>query len=118
MKKKAPSRLERLSFVSCIPAYPTIAPNTGNVQQVLATALAKPRRKANGTALGPIPAPSSAVLAHSAGNKSQSNPISPFHQQGTAQPPGLQPDGRDASTRDCRRFASDMLVVAALLPVP
>jgi hypothetical protein len=79
IKKKAPNRLERRSLVSCIPAYPTMAPNTGNVQQVLATALARPKRKANGSAIGFIPACSSAVLAHSALYKSQSNLITPLH---------------------------------------
>jgi hypothetical protein len=78
MKKHAPSKFERLSDDSRIPAYPTMAPNTGNVQQALATALARPSRNAKGNAKGLVPACSSMALAHTEADMTQSIPTHPF----------------------------------------
>jgi hypothetical protein len=82
MKNYAPSRVERLSEASLVPAYPTIAPKTGRVQHVLAIALASPSRNARGIATGLVPAWSIVVFAHSATDKSHSifqSPSSLFH---------------------------------------
>jgi hypothetical protein len=65
MKNNAASRFERLSIFSCIPAYPTTAPITGSAQQVLATALARPRINANVNVTGLVPTCPRVVLAHS-----------------------------------------------------
>ena len=65
MKNTAASIFERLSMVSLIPAYPTTAPNTGSAQQVLAKALARPKRNAKGRVTWLVPANPMIVLAHS-----------------------------------------------------